>query len=115
MSVQIEFISVVIKKSSVEAKYSEGIKAFISSYGPFDGPVNDSDDYLLKEGSMSPDGARFICQFYEAIGLRGLSEDESTWIDFCVVDQLMGPTRPCDWLVYDRKSCTATYKENVPS
>jgi len=101
MTVAIEFISIVVKKSAVQEKWGGGISAYKRWKGPFNGSVYDEDDYLLKEGTMSPLEAQDICSEYEAFGLQGRSIDGTSWVDFCVIDELKGPTLKCDWIVYD--------------
>ena len=113
MSVQIEFVSVVVKKSAIKQKYGPGIKSFISNFGPFDGPVTDSDSHLLKDGAMSSSSAQAICRSFERAGLQGLSEDGQAWVDFCVIDELAGPTRSCDWIIYDSKTRTARHRDDT--
>ena len=103
MSVVIEFISIVAKRTAIEQRYKGGIAAFIKFKGPYDCVIYDKDEYLYKEGTMSPSAAKDICSEYERAGLRGKSEDGKSWIDFCIIDELMGPTLECDWIFYDRK------------
>jgi len=112
MTVSVEFISIVVRKLAVEEKWQGGVKAYKRWKGPFNGAVYDEDQFLLKEGTMNPVEAQDICREYEAFGLQGRSADGTTWIDFCVVDELTGPTLKCDWIVYDHNRGLARHVDD---
>ncbi len=112
MTIPIEFISLVIRRSALDRVFKGGSEAFIQIYGPFDGRVNAFDDSLVKFGAMSSNDIFEIAKRLEALGLIGVSKEgsEEIWKDFCVVDELSGPTLRCDWISYDLKTRSVTLK-----
>ena len=108
--IPIEFLNLVIKRSALDRVYKGSSSAFITAYEPFDGRVNAYDQDLVKFGAMGPNDIHEIARDMESLGLIGVSESNSqqVWTDFCVIDELMGPTLECDWIHYDGKSRTAS-------
>jgi hypothetical protein len=68
--------------------------------------VNAYDDHFVKFGAMGPNDIHAIAEDMESIGLIGITEQngEQVWTDYCVIDELMGPTLQCNWIKYDRKT-----------
>ena len=92
MAVLIEAISVVVKRSSVNEKFSGGWQAFV------DDVPNDTfcaDDEIARIGFMSPADVESYIQHLEALGLTYLRDDKAH--DMVVVDQQRGIVVSCDW------------------
>jgi len=72
------------------------------------------DDYLYKDGAMSPADIETIVDFWQTLGLTPteLRDGKQVWQDLCVVDMASGPTLPCDWLEYDRENFVVWMKDN---
>lgn len=111
MTVPIEFLSLVINRTALDSIFEGGSEAFIKMNGPFDGRVKAYDESLIKFGAMSSNDILEIADFLESIGLVGVSrcDGEEMWTDFCVLDELMGPTLRCDWIHYSSESRTVSF------
>jgi hypothetical protein len=103
--IPIEFLNLIIKRSSLDKIYPGGSSAFITNHEPFDGQVNAYDEDFVKFGAMGPGDIHAIAEDMESLGLIGVTDrsGEQFWIDYCVIDELFGPTLHCDWIKYDRK------------
>jgi len=110
LAVPIEFISLVVQRAALDRVYPGGSEAFIKNHGPFDGHVQAYDDKLVKFGAMGSDVISDLADYLQKLGLTAthLENGEEFWADFCVVDQLFGPTKECVWLTYDRRTFQAT-------
>lgn len=104
--IPIEFLNLVIKRSSLDRFYPGGASVFIQNHEPFDGQVNAYDDHFVKFGAMGPNDIHAIAEDMESLGLIGITEQngEQVWTDYCVIDELIGPTLQCNWIKYDRKT-----------
>jgi hypothetical protein len=106
--IPIEFLNLIIKRSSLDRIYPGGSSAFITNHAPFDGQVNAYDEDFVKFGAMGPGDIHAIAEDMESLGLIGVTDKsgEQFWTDYCVIDELMGPTLRCDWIKYNGKSRT---------
>lgn len=95
MAVLVEAISVVIRRSRIESRYPGGWDGFVHD-SPNQSLCADSD--LARIGFMSPMDVEKFCQALESRGL--LFQRDGKAVDLAVVDQLRGPTIPCDWLEF---------------
>ncbi len=113
MSVPIEFISLVIRRSSLDKSYPGGSTQFIKDYGPFDNRVNAFDSDLVKFGAMNPRDIDDLITELTTYGLEGRPKTTQSdeWIDFCIIDELLGITGTCHWMVYERSTREAQYKK----
>lgn len=93
MSVLIEAISVVARRAAIEDKYPGGLTAFKS-----DCPNSTfcADEYLVRIGFMTPEDVEGFVRIVAANGLAHLHDGAA--VDLVVIDQLHGPTTPCDWI-----------------
>lgn len=97
MAVLIEAISVVIQAQVLEAKFPGGAVAYERECP---NATYCRDEYLTRIGFMTPpDVSRFLSNL-QAVGLIFLENDQAQ--DIVVVDQLRGPTAPCDWFAGGR-------------
>ena len=114
MPIPIEFLNLVIRRSALNRVYPGGSSAFIQNHEPFDGRVNAYDDDFVKFGAMGPSDIHAIAEDVESLGLIGVEDKggDQFWTDYCVIDELMGPTLQCDWIKYDRKFRAVKLIEN---
>jgi hypothetical protein len=94
MAVLLEAISVIVKRKSIDGKITGGWLRFIEAV-PNGSLCTDGE--LARVGFMTPTDVTQFLQTLEDIGLTFLT-DEGSAVDFCVVDQLRGPTTDVDWL-----------------
>jgi hypothetical protein len=57
-----------------------------------------ADDEIIRVGFMAPNDVKKFVATLEAKGLCYLEEDSS--VDMVVIDQMRGPTTPCDWIEF---------------
>lgn len=106
MAVYCEFINFIIPIKTVDAVYPGGFEQYKK-----DNPHGFAfrmwhDDFLLRDGAMSPLDMADIVESWEKLGLQGSVEvdGKKQWKDFCVVEAVQGgPTLPCDWVEFDPK------------
>ena len=97
MSVLIEGISVVVRAEAILASYPGGWEAF------FEAVPNQTlcaDGELVRVGFMAPDDVQAYIEQLEHSGLRFLLEGSA--VDIVVVDQVRGPSTPCEWVEFGR-------------
>jgi hypothetical protein len=97
MSVLVEAISVIVLKSSIEARYPGGWPAFVEAVP--NGTLC-ADDELARVGFMGPPDAKAFIVELETQGLRFLVDGVAG--DVAVVDQQQGLMNPCLWLEFGR-------------
>jgi hypothetical protein len=97
MAVLAEAISVVVRCDAIRERLPGGEAAFNAMV-----PNNTlcSDGELVRVGFMGPAPVKAFIGELEAAGLRFLVDGKAT--DLVVVDQLRGPTVPCDWIEFAR-------------
>ena len=99
MPISIEFINLIIRKSTLEAKYQGGLEQFINDV------PNESfrdDDELVRYGCINGNALE---RFIDLILERGLEYKDKETDDFVVINALSGATWDVDWLEYDLESC----------
>jgi hypothetical protein len=109
MSVQLEFINLIIPIKTIEEKYPGGWEQCLSDYRHSLGGAVWYDDHLFRLGAMSPDGMKFLIDSWEELGFTGYEVEggESRWVDMCVVEELFSaPTLECDWIIIGDRSAT---------
>lgn len=93
MSVVIEMLNVVVRRSSIEAKYPGGFAAFEANCPNF---TLSADEHLARVGFMGPwDVESFLAELEQA-GLTFLEND--TAVDIVVLEHFEGPTTACAWI-----------------
>jgi len=93
MSVLVEAISVVVPIPVLEAVYPGGVAQYERDCpnGTFC-----ADEHLTRVGFMAPAEVRAFVERLESLGLVHLRDRQA--VDLVVVDQVHGPTSPCDWI-----------------
>jgi hypothetical protein len=96
--VLIEGLSVVVTREALERFYPGGVRQY-----RLDCPNQTycADIDLTRVGFMVPDDVGHWINLLEQHGLVFVREGRST--DMAVVDQVRGPTAPCDWLDFGRQ------------
>ena len=103
MSVLVQAITLVVRRTSLELAFPGGTEAFLSQANELPHPPRfacDSDPELVNVSFAEPGHARAAIRLLEEHGLVELSEDGAE--DFVKVDQCDGPTLPCTWLEWER-------------
>ena len=95
MAVLAEFLNVIVPVRVLEERYPGGIEGYAAA-AP--GSTFCRDGVLTRVGFMSPQHVGEWVDHLEAQGLVPVENDR--FVDLAVVDQLQGPTLPCDWLVF---------------
>ncbi len=97
MSVLIEGISVVVKNTTLEAKYPGGVSAYEAA-SP--NRTYCSDAFLSRVGFMSPDDVKHLIDGLLKFGFEFIQHGQAR--DVAVVDQRQGVTVDCSWLQFAR-------------
>lgn len=111
MSIQCEFIDLIIPIKNIDLVYSGGFKKFKKDHiAGFNGRLK-HDDYLFRDGAMNPKDIKFLIEKWENMGLKGVEDinGKKQWKDFCVVEGMFGgPTLQCDWIEFDgERNCVS--------
>ena len=96
MSVLVEGISVIVRKETLQAKYPGGL---VQYWMDCPNATFCHDSHLVRVGFMAATDVRVWLDRLEERGLV-LEDEHETAVDIVVVDQLEGPTRACDWLLW---------------
>jgi hypothetical protein len=97
MAVLVEGISAVVRVEAIRDRYPGGWPAFQA--GASNGTLC-SDDELARVGFMVPDDVEAFIKSLELASLRFLTAGSAR--DCVVVDQIRGPTVPCQWIEFGR-------------
>ena len=95
MAVLVEAISVIVRMQSIESKFAGGWLNFVTKVP---NATLCADNDLARVGFMQPDDVKEFINQCEEWGLCFLSDGQCQ--DIAVVDQIRGPTMPCNWLEY---------------
>lgn len=99
MSIPLEFINLIIRKSTLESKYQGGLEQFIKDI------PNQSfreDDELVRFGCMNgADLEKFVDLTLE----RGLEYKEKETVDFVIINTFSGSSWDVSWLEHDYVEC----------
>ncbi len=101
MAVLVEAISVIVRRSAVDAKFPGGWPAFASAAPNF---TFCADGEIARVGFMSPADVEGYVRSLDRVGLTYL--DGGKAIDLVVVDQMGGPASPSGWLEFGHVDLT---------
>jgi len=110
VAIALEFIDVVVPIARIRESYPGGWEQCLLDYSELLGRRVWYDRHLFRDGAMSPPQAQTLVEGWAVLGFEptGTRHGELFWKDLCVLDWYQsGPTRPCDWLTFDRSSRTA--------
>jgi hypothetical protein len=101
MAIALEFINLVVRKSTLETKYQGGIEQFRK-----DLPNRSlrEDDELVRFGCMNWNDLEY---FTDIIVSKGLTYLEQGTADFVVISSLKGALWNVDWIEFDANTCYA--------
>lgn len=108
MAVLIEGISVLISRTSLDAKFPGGWDGFISIT---DDETFCMDDYLVRIGFMDPNDALLYIEKLEFCKLTHIKNNLS--IDIALVDQHKGFNSDCDWAIFDHVYLDKEETQNI--
>ena len=103
MSVLIEALTLVVPKIVLDVSYRGGTDAYMNALLQMEHPpryVCDGDRHLVNVSFYDPDHIEGATEMLEARGI--VSVDDNCFIEMACVDQIFGPTMPCDWLEFRR-------------
>jgi hypothetical protein len=95
MAVLIEGISIVIRRDRIATKFEGGWENFITLCP---NKTLCFDENLVRVGFMARQDAINYADILQGLGLVFFQDNQ--FIDFAVVDQVVGPTAKCDWLEF---------------
>lgn len=97
MSVVVEGISVIVRRSILEQKYPGGFNTYRTNCP---NKTFCADAHLTRVGFMVPNDVQ---QFVGQLQMHGLEfVSEGIAADIAVLDQMRGPTVPCSWLEFTK-------------
>jgi hypothetical protein len=102
VAIQTEFIDFIVSIHAIRAKYPGGWEACLKDHAALIGGRVWYDDYLFRDGAMSPHDIGMLVEEWTALGLVGRAQvdGQECWVDFCVHEAMFGgATLPCAWLV----------------
>lgn len=99
MSIEIEFINLIIPKEILEEKYEGGIGKFKT-----DCPNKSfrEDESLVRVGFMNNND---LYTFLDLVTSNGLKFKEGSTTDFVIISVLSGASWEVDWIDYDVSLC----------
>ena len=98
MPVLVEGISVIVRRDAIDRSYRGGWAGF-----ELDAPNQTlcMDAQIARVGFMSPIDVEGFMDLLVERGLTAMNE-AGAFVDLVVIDQMTGPTRPCDWIEFLR-------------
>ena len=116
MAVYLEFINLIIPRDRIETAYQGGWDQFVLDNQSAIGGRVWFDDYLMRDGAMSPGDMGLLIDLWKDIGLNPIDEKDGQkfWKDCCVVDTMFGATLPCDWIEFTEDGRSAFLKGTEP-
>jgi len=116
MSVHLEFINLIIPRGRLQTVYKGGWDQFVLDNQSAIGGRVWFDDYLMRDGAMSPGDMGLLIDLWKDIGLNPIDEKDGQkfWKDCCVVDTMFGATLPCDWIEFTEDGRSAFLKGTEP-
>lgn len=102
MAIALEFINLVVRKSTLASKYTGGIEQYRKV---FPNQSLREDDELIRFGCMNWNDLEHFTDIIVANGLEYKDQETS---DFVVISILQGPLWQVDWLGYTASGCFAT-------
>lgn len=102
MAIELEFINLVVRKSTLEEKYQGGIEQFRKDL-PNRSLREDED--LVRFGCMNWNDLK---HFTDIIVAKGLEYKDQETKDFVVISSLKGALWEVDWIGFENSTCYAT-------
>ena len=121
MTIKLDLLNLVIRRSTIEEKYPGGWEKCISDYkDDIERGKVWFDDDLFRDGSMSSSDMKSLVNQWEELGFRPFLSNglrDVACFDCCIIDTFIysTPTLPCDWIDIDEENNTATLKGKDPT
>lgn len=109
MSVLVEALSLIVPRKVLDAHYPGGTDAFMTKMCEPDVPCRlvCADEELVSVSFLTAEEARVVETELTALGIVDVENDQ--FQDMAFVDQLYGPTMPCEWLEWKQDPQGFTY------
>ena len=109
MAIQLEFISLVVPRKTIEAKYPGGWEKCLLDHQSIMGEFGRVwfDDHLFRDGVMNPNDMYALLDEWQALGFNTERNalTDNKWTDVCVVEAMFDDSSiPCDWIKLDGAS-----------
>ncbi len=107
MAVMTEFLNLIVPISVIEEKYPGGWERCLKDHSVAIGGRVWFDDYLFRDGAMSPEGIELLLKAWWKMGFECYREKDGKkeWLDLCVYGNRMESSfMPCEWLAEDPQS-----------
>jgi len=104
MSIQLEFINLIVPIKTIEEKYPGGWEKCLTDHIDLIGGRVWYDEFLFRDGAMNPMDIGHLVKQWEKFGFHTHDggDKPTKWIDVCVVEVMFGgATLPCDWIEVD--------------
>jgi hypothetical protein len=101
MAIELEFINLVVCKSTLASKYQGGVEQFRKDL------PNQSlreDEELIRFGCMNWND---LAHFESIINSKGLAYNEQETTDYVIISSLQGALWTVDWIGFSANSCFA--------
>ena len=106
MAIVLEFINLLVRRSTIEEKYPGGWAGCLRDYQYEIGGRVWYDDHLFRDGAMNPLDMKMIVEEWERLGFTTQAdvEGKTVWQDVCVMEERsLGPIPPCEWIEVDHR------------
>ena len=101
MAIELEFINLVVRKSTLEAKYTGGLAQFKTD---LPNKSMREDEELIRFGCMNWNDME---HFTDIIVAKGLEYKNQETTDFVVISSLQGALWQVDWIGFEKSTCFA--------
>ena len=101
MAIELEFINLVVRKSTLKEKYQGGIEQFRKDL-PNRSLREDED--LVRSGCMNWND---LGHFERIINSKGLAYKEQETTDYVIISSLQGALWTVDWIGFENSACYA--------
>jgi len=101
MSVQLEYINLIVPIKTIDKKYPGGWQQCLTDYESEIGSSVWFDEHLFREGAMNDFEIHLMLERWKELGFKTHvgGKNIKKWVDVCVVEVMLGDERvPCSWL-----------------
>jgi len=117
MAIRLECIDLVVPIEQIRRRYPGGWEQCLADHASVLGGRVWYDDHLFRDGAMDGRVMRAMVHDWESKGFTAFKtvDGRRCWNELCVVEgMMMGPTLPCEWLVFDDVHMTAHLAGTAP-
>lgn len=101
MAIALKFIDFIVPIQIIKEKYPGGWEQCLADHAHLLGRRVWHDDYLFRDGAMSPHGIEALINEWTRLGFvpTSIVDGKTVWNECCVVERMFGgPTLPCKWI-----------------